>query len=499
MGHLPRFVLLIACFGCNSVFGIEERPPSSAGTGLGTGGMTASGGGGAGGMGGGGSAPVFGDELAPAWGMTFGSDGINSAVDIAVHPSGDPVVVGAFGSQLTIGSQLVTVPVRGLYVARIDVATREPVFVTHLEASAVSATFTRPSSVLVDEAGDIYMSAFFVETITQRPEGDVRTAAAPADGLIAKYDGETGARQWLQQIGGSEYVLPQQLAFDPSGDLYMTGSHSGTLSCGSVMLPSAASNNAFVVGIDPTNGSCHSGVTIGGAGQVYGFALAAPSDDKLVLAGSATSLDHPLAACPSDDHGGWMMTLSPSLVDQSNVRCFGETTTTFYYARIAATPTHVAMTGVFEGGPITMPGGPPLVVSPMLGTFYANLAGDLSHQSSVGFVGPTRMLGVARDSRGHIVHAGHTEASAIDLGAGPMMNTGASSAVFAKRDENSALLWSAIYASPGQITPNALAADGDAIWTLGLVDAATTLGDIALVPTLPNNIFILRLDPVLLP
>jgi hypothetical protein len=113
--------------------------------------------------------------------------------------------------------------------------------------------------VAVDTAGNSYITGTFTGTTDFDPaknnagNTDILTARGGTDAFVAKYAPDNSLI-WAKRMGGTEAEYGSKIAVDGSGNVYVTGSFTGTGDFGSVNLTSAGLLDGFVTKLD-TNGS----------------------------------------------------------------------------------------------------------------------------------------------------------------------------------------------------------------------------------------------------
>ncbi len=140
-------------------------------------------------------------------------------------------------------------------------------------------------AIVVDSAGDVYVTGTFAGTTNFDPNGgDANvTASGQNDGFVAKY-GPEGTLAWVADIAADSGSVDEgyAVAVDGSGNVVVAGSFQGTTTFGQATLSAAGQSESFVAKLDPagqflwargTSGSGSSvaqttGLAIDGSGDV---------------------------------------------------------------------------------------------------------------------------------------------------------------------------------------------------------------------------------------
>jgi RHS repeat-associated protein len=145
-------------------------------------------------------------------------------------------------------------------------------------------------SSATDGAGNLYVGGLFSGTADFDPGPGVYnlTSLGSLDGFVAKYD-RAGGLLWARRVGGSGGDVVYDLALDSAGNVYVTGTFSGTVNfdpdCGTLELTSAGGSDVFIWKLDG-DGHLVWARRVGGAGDdaPYGGLEIAP-DGNIVVAG----------------------------------------------------------------------------------------------------------------------------------------------------------------------------------------------------------------------
>ena len=141
-------------------------------------------------------------------------------------------------------------------------------------------------SVAVSASGNVYTGGSFSGTADFDPDAGVTNlvSAGSSDAFVTKLD-PSGNLVWVKQLGGTVADVVRGVAVDAGGNVYASGSFSGTADfdpgAGVTNLVSSGSNDAFVVKLDPSgalvwarqfgaaSGDVSYSVTVDAGGNVY--------------------------------------------------------------------------------------------------------------------------------------------------------------------------------------------------------------------------------------
>lgn len=286
------------------------------------------------------------------WARTFGSifDSEQSD-DVKVAPNGDIVIIGDFSGTIELNApgklSVTAAGERDIYVVRLQ---SDGTFVWGKTIGGLSDDLA--FFVAVNGSDDIYVSGGFLGTADFDPGAATQplTSAGSVDGFLLKLN-SAGDFQWVRRIGGELNDQATEIALDSNDDIYlagwveeaasiggqsvsadgsdayltkflpdgsvewirlvggselddafgaavtaqdkvfMTGTTAGTVDLdpteGTTEYTATGDFDGFLVGLD-TDGTFITGGGFGGLGFDQGLALAADSDDNLLLAGVAT-------------------------------------------------------------------------------------------------------------------------------------------------------------------------------------------------------------------
>ena len=139
----------------------------------------------------------------------------------------------------------------------------------------------------IDSSHNVYVTGE-IEGVARFNSSITLTSAGNNDGFIAKYD-VNGNVLWAKRFGNSSSSdKGRAIAVSPSGNCYITGNFSSTVSFGSITLNSNGGNDIFVVKYD-TNGNVGWAKRAGGSNQDRGHGIAIDVLENVYVTGAFTS------------------------------------------------------------------------------------------------------------------------------------------------------------------------------------------------------------------
>jgi hypothetical protein len=386
---------------------------------------------------------------ATQWAERFGDDQYQAGVEVAVDPSGDALLLGAFAGTLDFGGSTLASPSLAMFIAKLDPAGHY----------LWSRGFTNAEgySLAVDGGGGVL--------VTGRLNGpvDFGGGTLPDAGgtFVAKFDAAAN-HVWSRSFPSTRSMA---IAVDAAGNAIVTGWFQGSVDFGGGIV---ASNGAlctsppcvsvFAVKLDA--GGAHvwshgyvgsddfaspegQGVAVDAAGNVV---LSGTFIGALGFGGATFATNWKSAACASvagcaglflvklDPAGNHVWSQGFGLVDThvGSVKAHG---LAFDGAG------KILLTGTFNGA--VSFGGPTFTSTGETRVFLAKLDGSGAHAWSHDVTGNLHgdLAGVAMDSAGGFVLAGQFS-GAVDLGGGVLTSAGKSDAFVARFDATGAHLCS---------------------------------------------------------
>lgn len=258
-------------------------------------------------------------------GTPVGSFDRTALFDLAVDAAGNAYVTGSFTGTARFGSFLLTTPaaqgnfsLTAAYVAKIDPAGN---YLWAVQSTGAPAMGT---SLVLDPAGNatvagVYGSgtvAFGNVSLANRTPGNTPPALHPADVFVARLDARGN---WLgaTSAGGPGNDLVNDLASDPAGNLYLTGTYTDSPRFGSTVLPAApnARPKMFVARLTPP-GTWRWAVHSSGALDEAGAAVAADARGHVFVAGTTDSPTTSFGALSLPGPSGFVARLDSSGIFQ---------------------------------------------------------------------------------------------------------------------------------------------------------------------------------------
>ncbi len=348
--------------------------------------------------------------------------------------------------------------------------------------------FETETEVHIGPDGFLYAAGGFSGTADFDPgPGVVQLTAQTGanDMFVAKYTPQ-GSLVWAQRFGGDQNEYAGKFAFDPSGDLLLTGhSASTTLQLGATTLTPLGSFDAFVTKIDDSTGNVVWAHCVGGAGQDTAYDVAVnnagesyvvgtfrgtvdfdPGAGELLLSASGGASDANAFVWKLDASGNtvWARAFGDQFLDNGH--------------RIALDGAGaVYASGTFRGDLDFGQVGDPLVITSANNDFADVFLVKLDEATGDGVwarqaTGPSQISHsrIAADGAGGVYLAGVFQ-DTVNFGAGTptLVSAGGSDAFVSRWDADGNLGWTGALAGAGETIIKGLAADaaGNALLTLG--------------------------------
>lgn len=166
-----------------------------------------------------------------SWARTIASDNLTNVV---VDAAGDVYVAGSFSGTIALGGiSLTSQGKRDLLLVKYD--PRGTVLWARAGGSAPGSTL-QGRGLAVDAAGNVYVGGVLSGTAYPGGAAGALTSAGSQNTVFTKYNSQ-GNALWMRQGGGAGGVSSiSALGVDAAGNIYLTGSFSGTVSFGTTKL-----------------------------------------------------------------------------------------------------------------------------------------------------------------------------------------------------------------------------------------------------------------------
>jgi hypothetical protein len=225
----------------------------------------------------------FSPTGAHLWSRRVGGTGSESAEGVAVDPSGNVVVAGAFQGTVDFGGGAVTsAGDSDLFVAKYAGATGAYQWARRY--GGTGGDFAK--GVAVDGSGNVAVAGYY--TGTADFGAGPMTSAGNYDIVVAKYAGTTGAPLWARRFGGAGYDLAYGVAVDGSGNVMVTGYFGlfgGAVDFGGGARANAGAQDIFVAKYAASNGAHLWSRGMGGGANDQGNAVAVDRNGDVLVTG----------------------------------------------------------------------------------------------------------------------------------------------------------------------------------------------------------------------
>lgn len=216
------------------------------------------------------------------WAKSFGNTDYDSAMALAVDPSGDVVTGGYFQGDVDFGGgALRSAGAEEIFVAKYagsDGAHRWSARFGGIDAD-------RAQAIAVDASGDVFVGGLYSETVDFGLGPN--TSGGIFDFFAAKLSGADGHVLWVRTAGGLSTDMALGAAVDPAGDLVIVGEFGASVDFGSgTPLTSSGPFDGFVMKLRGTDGAHVWSTRIGGPGSDIADKIAIDSTGRIFVAGT---------------------------------------------------------------------------------------------------------------------------------------------------------------------------------------------------------------------
>ena len=295
--------------------------------------------------------------------------------------------------------------------------------------------------IATDSDGNVYVTGTYSGTATFKL-GTTLTSVGSSDAFVAKYD-TSGEVQWAKSIGGGSADYGYGIATDSGGNVYVIGDYQGTADFGpNISLTSTGSSDVFVAKYD-TSGTPQWAKSMSGSGNISGLGIATDSGGNVYVTGNHFGFFTVQNISFYSNVGGDAFVAK---FDTSGTvqwaKSIGGTSSVYGHGIATDSAGNVYVTGRY-GGAVTF-GSSTL---PNEGSAYVakyDTSGTPQWATSIGDDGSTYVSGraIATDSNGNVCVTGdYSGASSMTIGSTTLTNAGSNDAFVAKFDTSGTVQW----------------------------------------------------------
>jgi hypothetical protein len=173
------------------------------------------------------------------WSQRFGDSGIDQGIDVAVDPTGNVYLTGAFSGTASFGgAALTSAGASDAFVASLTTAGAH-----RWSAGFGAATDDSGNGVAVDSSGNVTATGSFQGTASFG--GTVLISAGAGDIFVASFT-TSGTHRWSKRAGDTNDDAGFGIAADGAGNVYATGAFEGSADLGGGALAGAGKQDIFV-------------------------------------------------------------------------------------------------------------------------------------------------------------------------------------------------------------------------------------------------------------
>jgi uncharacterized membrane protein YqhA len=224
------------------------------------------------------------------WAKRLGGSSVEFGFSIAVDSSGNVYTTGSFMGSVdfdpgTGSSNLTSAGLFDIFISKLDSAGN-----FGWAKSMGGTNDDNGVSISVDGSGNVYTTGYFHGNVDFDPGPGTSnlTSAGSNDIFISKLDA-SGNFIWAKSMGGTGQDGSSSITVGGSGNIYTTGSFSGTVDfdpgAGTNNLTSVGSSDIFISKLDPA-GNFDWAKSMGGTGQDASSSITADGSGNLYTTGS---------------------------------------------------------------------------------------------------------------------------------------------------------------------------------------------------------------------
>ncbi len=305
----------------------------------------------------------------------------------------------------------------------------------------------------------------------------------------------TPVHQWSRSSGSTTADIAEAIAFDPDGNVYITGYFTNTINLGGSTLSSLGAEDVFVAKYDAA-GTHQWSLRAGGTGTDWGASITVDSANNVFVGGdfegTAVFPGGVLVSAGSSDM--FIMKLTVAGGAQWTQR-YGSTTTEEGWNVTTSTGSgDIFVSGIFSG--TTNVGGANLVSAGGFDIFLARYDKFGTHiwSQRFGGTGTDGAPGIAVDAAGNITTSGYFSGT-VSFGGANLVSAGGIDAFIARHNGSGVHQWSRGFGSTAGDNALGLALDGDGnVRVAGHFSGSVSFGGTTLVSAGSADVFLARYD-----
>jgi beta-propeller repeat-containing protein len=422
-----------------------------------------------------------------AWAKRFGNK--TQTGTAAVDKSGNIALIGSFDETTDLGGGILTsAGGTDVYLAKLTSA-GAPIFSKRFG----NLSSQQGNAVAFDIDGNIYLAGSFQGTIDFG--GGALTSAGSDDVYLAKLDPK-GKQIWARQFGGSSSEAALYLGVDKLGNVYASGTFSGSVDFGGGLLTSTGGNDIFVLALDEFGQHLWS-KRAGDVGSDLIGSMAVDPDGSVYLTGRfAYSIDFGSGSITSAGGDDLFAVKLDQFGDPQWSEGAGDLSGQSGTAVAVNVLGDVFLGGDFQGS-IDLGQGT-MVSAGASDVFLARLdsSGFPVWAQSFGDTADQHLTSLAVDASGNVTVTGQFQGT-IDFGDGPHTSAGGNDIFVAKLDASGVPLWSKTFGdvSFAQSGKSISADPSGGVIVAGVFGGTVDFGGGSLICKGTSNAFVARLQP----
>ncbi len=224
-------------------------------------------------------------EGAPKWALAFGGEGDDRAVDAALDPEGNVVVVGTFAGTMRLGgASLVAAGGQDVFILKLDGSDGSVLFHTSFGTSGDDGI----AGVAIDGDCSVVIAGDFSGQLDLW--GTALSAAGSRASFVARLGRRAGscdpiaAADWVASAGGAGRIAVHDLSVAPSGRIAAIGDYQGAVAFAGSAALVAATTSAWVATFT-ADGAVSWARSLGDdTAEQRGVAVATDAGDALLVA-----------------------------------------------------------------------------------------------------------------------------------------------------------------------------------------------------------------------